>query len=139
MLTFILVKGPSQPKTPGLSRSNSQTSLRPSLSRPGSAASSRPATLSRATSASIPLQDANGVNGSNGTNGATPKRVYGTDSGLPFKPAARPSSIDAPAIAPRTNRSTALRAAKQAEEAAAARKYGRPKPRPSSVAVMSKS
>lgn len=134
--TSFMFKKPSQP---GLSRSNSQSNLspsRPNLSRPASAASSRPATLSRATSSTIPLQDANGTNGTSDA----PKRVYGTDSGIPFKPAPRPSSIDTPTIVPRTNKSAALRAAKKAEEeaaaAAAARRYGRPKPRPSSVTVV---
>ncbi|KAF7299579.1 Kinesin-like protein [Mycena chlorophos] len=127
----------------GLSRSNSVSSLsyggssRPP-SRPASAASMaatstpKPAARPRPSSVSVrptaarpsilpPKTSAPAVVTTNGT--------------APERPKPRPSSVSAPSIAPRTNRSAALRAAKQEAEnaaaaAAAARKNPRPKPVP---------
>ncbi|KAJ8080530.1 hypothetical protein AAF712_003070 [Marasmius tenuissimus] len=133
-----MFKGPSAPKIPGgLSRSNSQASFHSDPkppSRPASQASmqqnTRPATatLSRRTSTSRPPSavkvNGNGPATSNGINGSSTK----DDNKSPppakaeEKPKARPrpSSIGAPTIAPRTNKSAALRAAKKEQEAAAA-------------------
>ncbi|KAL0570033.1 hypothetical protein V5O48_011931 [Marasmius crinis-equi] len=136
-----MFRTPSAPKLPGgLSRSNSQTSLRsdpkPS-SRPSSQASmqqtSRPATatLSRRTSTSRP-PSAMKINGTTTTTKPTSNGVnrsstsVGSEAPPPAKaeekpkPKPRPSSIGAPTIAPRTNKSAALRAAKKEQEAAAA-------------------
>ncbi|KAJ7095856.1 hypothetical protein B0H15DRAFT_774786 [Mycena belliarum] len=143
---------PSAPKLPGLSRSNSTSSLQQTKppSRPASAASmstpSRPA-VARPSSVSmrpapprasiLPAKPAlTSRNGSTGPQSNNGTNVNGTADAAPVRPKPRPSSISTPSIAPRTNRSAALRAAKQETEnaaaaAAAARKY--PRPRPSSA------
>ncbi|KAJ6559183.1 hypothetical protein DFH09DRAFT_1485018 [Mycena vulgaris] len=126
---------------PGLSRSNSTSSLQTkSLSRPASAASaiapSRPAARpARPSSVSPTLTNRNGSAGaSNGVPAAS------APADAPVRPKPRPSSISTPSIAPRTNRSAALRAAKQEMEnaaaaAAAARKNPRPRPAPAPSAI----
>lgn len=133
-----LVRAPSTPKVPGLSRSNSTSSLtpaRPSISRPASQASmkstpSRPVTLSRASQVVPPAK----MNG-NGTIQRSASTTPGTTApAVPAKPKPRPSSISAPSIAPRINRSAALRAAKQEMENAAAAAAARKGPRPSTAA-----
>lgn len=132
---FPAVRRPTTPKVPGLSRTNSQDQLSPpqpairpasqaavhappvsryAVPRPSSVATSRPPI----SSASSELQ-------------AT------TNTPAKPKPKPRPSSFAAPSIAPRTNRSAALRAAKQEAEnqaavIAAARKNPRAARPPSS-------
>jgi nucleoside diphosphate kinase len=87
-------------KTPGISRTTSQTSLSPPRhsSRPASVASGRPS-MSRSNSAlSIASPTSNGDN----------------EDTKPKKP--RPTSLQAPSIAPRPNKSATLRAAKKEEK-----------------------
>ncbi|KAJ7109742.1 hypothetical protein C8R43DRAFT_904634 [Mycena crocata] len=146
---------PTAPKLPGLSRSNSTSSLqtkppsRPasaqSVSTPQRSATVRPAPRPSSVSvrpaaprASIlptkpTLTNRNGSAGTPSSNGASP-----TVAAAPVRPKPRPSSISTPSIAPRTNRSAVLRAAKQEMEnaaaaAAAARKNPRPRPAPSAI------
>ncbi|KAJ7212103.1 hypothetical protein GGX14DRAFT_519626 [Mycena pura] len=134
------------PTAPRLSRSNSTSALTPSRTpaRPASAASSlassvapvRPALSTRARPSSVSVRPAAAR-----PSVLPPKPALatadsnGTDA--PARPKPRPSSVSsAPSIAPRTNRSAALRAAKQemenaASAAAAARKI--PRSRPSAI------
>jgi hypothetical protein len=89
----------SQAKAPGILRSNSQPSLSPSRGsiRPASVASGRPS-ISRSNSAlSVTSPTSNG-------NGDVKAK----------KP--RPTSLQAPSIAPRPNKSATLRAAKKEEK-----------------------
>ncbi|GLB38325.1 putative nucleoside diphosphate kinase [Lyophyllum shimeji] len=145
-----MFRGGTAPKLPGLARSNSQSSL--SLSRPTSAATpARPASqASQAGSSRSTGRRSSAVSGSRPS--LAPTRTTSTSdsdsksdpkstengSGPPAaKLRPRPSSALAnPSIPPRTNRSAALRAAKQEAEqaaaAAAARKATRPKVAPSS-------
>ncbi|KAJ7459868.1 hypothetical protein FB451DRAFT_563301 [Mycena latifolia] len=146
---------PSAPKLPGLARSNSTSSLQTKPpSRPASAASvstpKRPA-VSRPSSVSVrPAAPRASIvpakptltnrNGSSETAGANGTGAAPADP-APARPKPRPSSISNPSIAPRTNRSAALRAAKQEMEnaaaaAAAARKNPRPRPAPAASAII---
>ncbi|KAJ6613273.1 hypothetical protein B0H10DRAFT_241807 [Mycena sp. CBHHK59/15] len=158
-----MFRAPTAQKLPGLSRSNSTGSLTQSKapSRPASQASvntpmrstparsssvvSRPAAPRASTIPAKPttgptkptLTDRNGSTGAGSTNG----NGVATPVGAPARAKPRPSSIStAPSIAPRTNRSAVLRAAKQEAEnaaaaAAAARKNPRPRPVPSAIAA----
>ncbi|KAJ6477436.1 hypothetical protein C8R47DRAFT_1075390 [Mycena vitilis] len=147
---------PTTQKMPGLSRSNSTSSLTTSKppSRPASAAgrpasaAGRPASAAagappkpamRPRPSSVSVRPAAArpsilppakptLTSANGSSAApTP---------TPVRPKPRPSSVSAPSIAPRTNRSAALRAAKQEmENAAAARKNPRPRPAPSAIST----
>ncbi|TFK64629.1 hypothetical protein BDN72DRAFT_774374 [Pluteus cervinus] len=153
--TSYMFKAPVAPKLPGLTRTNSQgpvsgrSSTQPTPpSRPSSQASMQPTTRSQpsrpSSAAAIRTTKAytNGTNGHNGTsstrngNGTiSPSTTAGGTSVSGSRLGPRPSSIGAPTIAPRTNRSAALRLAKkEAEEAAAAKKAGgrRPSAPPSS-------
>ncbi|KAJ7134627.1 hypothetical protein C8R44DRAFT_771023 [Mycena epipterygia] len=148
-----MFRAPSAPKLPGLSRSNSTSSLQQTKppSRPASAASvstpasrpaaarPRPSSVSVRTAAprpSILPPTSNGKPTLTTRNGSAEPSPTTTSNGPPAaRPKPRPSSISSPAIAPRTNRSAALRAAKQEMEnaaaaAAAARKNPRPRPVP---------
>ncbi|KAJ7672722.1 hypothetical protein B0H17DRAFT_1083735 [Mycena rosella] len=150
---------PSAPKLPGLSRSNSTSSLqtkppsrpasaaavstpgRPPVARPSVARPSSVSVRSAAPRASIlpakpTLTNRNGSAGTVGSNGSGAAPA----DAAPVRPKPRPSSISSPSIAPRTNRSAALRAAKQEMEnaaaaAAAARKNPRPRPAPAPSAI----
>ncbi|KAJ7675820.1 hypothetical protein DFH06DRAFT_1435342 [Mycena polygramma] len=144
---------PTTQKMPGLSRSNSTSSLttpkppsRPASAagRPASAAGGatpkpamrpRPSSVSVRPAAARPsiLPPAKPTLTSANGSGAAPTPT-------PARPKPRPSSVSAPSIAPRTNRSAALRAAKQEMEnaaaaAAAARKNPRPRPAPSAIST----
>ncbi|KAF8903148.1 hypothetical protein CPB84DRAFT_1845973 [Gymnopilus junonius] len=127
--TSFMFRTGSAAKTPTLSRTPSRQSQAVDVpppkappARPASQASvKKPTTTSRyaipraSSVAAVRPLATNGhapESSSTGANGATP---------APAKPKPRPSSISgAPSIAPRTNRSAALRAAKQEAEAAAA-------------------
>ncbi|KAG2009578.1 hypothetical protein CC2G_012493 [Coprinopsis cinerea AmutBmut pab1-1] len=142
-------KGPSRPSTISRSNSvgtvSPPTAAPPLRSRPSSQASgaiSRPPPSSfsstraagpRASSATgmrsrpssvLGTSKANGVNGTSNTTTNTTSSAGGSDGSdklaLAAKPRPRPSSIGAPTIAPRTNKSAALRAAKKEAEAQAA-------------------
>ncbi|KAJ7250860.1 hypothetical protein B0H12DRAFT_1324180 [Mycena haematopus] len=131
---------PTAPKLPGLSRSNSTSSLGQNNakfpSRPASAAgvsTPNPApTPSRARPSSVSMRPA--APRASIIPNANPTPAASTPSEVKAKP--RPSSISTPSIAPRSNRSAALRAAKQEAENAAAVKAaarkasGRPSARP---------
>ncbi|KAG7088382.1 hypothetical protein E1B28_012383 [Marasmius oreades] len=130
-----MFKGPTTLKLPGLSRSSSQTSLNSNLkppSRPVSQASIQqtsrpPATISRTTNTPRPTSSMK-INGNSTANGVSGPSVARNDSKTPplastqEKPKLRPrpSSVAAPSITPRSNKSAALRAAKKEQEAAAA-------------------
>ncbi|TFK89551.1 hypothetical protein K466DRAFT_574759 [Polyporus arcularius HHB13444] len=134
------------------------TQARPSISRPPSAASmtngaARPATLSRATSSTVSrpapvtrpatLSRATSMNGSRPgsrpsiapgakSSGAVPKANGDSTptptEEAPAKPRPRPSSLQAPTVAPRTNKSALLRAAKMAGAALGAATGKKPAP-----------
>ncbi|KAI0699286.1 hypothetical protein C8T65DRAFT_709991 [Cerioporus squamosus] len=125
-----MFRQPSSQSAPSRSSSRQSfsgtSSSRPSISRPPSAASmtngtTRAATLSRATSSTVsPVPQANG------DKTPTPKEE------APAKPRPRPSSLQAPTVAPRTNKSALLRAAKMAGAALGAtsgKKPAAPAPR----------
>ncbi|ESK90481.1 thioredoxin domain-containing protein 6 [Moniliophthora roreri MCA 2997] len=131
-----MFRGPSEPKLPGLSRSNSQASIgRPVSqasaqppSRPGTATLPRrssvaPSNTSRPASA-MKMNSASSVTKVNGHNAPSTSSAAGSTASAKAedksKPRPRPSSVGAPTIAPRTNKSAALRAAKKEQEAAAA-------------------
>ncbi|KAF7365205.1 hypothetical protein MVEN_00392100 [Mycena venus] len=145
---------PTAPKLPGLSRSNSASSLGQNNakypSRPASAAGvgtpkaappprARPSSVSvrpAAPRASI-LPNAKPQPARADSNASVPTSATSAENAeAPVRPKPRPSSISTPSIAPRTNRSAALRAAKQEAENAAAAKAaarkagGRPSARP---------
>ncbi|KAK7056852.1 hypothetical protein VNI00_002569 [Paramarasmius palmivorus] len=134
--TSFMFRKPSEPKLPGLSRSNSQASIsRPASqasvqppSRPGTAtltrrASVAPSTSSRPASA-MKISDTSNATKVNGhtksTSSVAANSATSSKAEEKPKPRPRPSSIGAPTIAPRTNKSAALRAAKKEQEAAAA-------------------
>ncbi|KAF7314335.1 Kinesin-like protein [Mycena kentingensis (nom. inval.)] len=140
-------KVPGPPKLPGLSRSNSTSSFSsPSKppSRPASAAgvssTTTPKAAPRPRPSSVSVRPAAArpsiasMKSSNSTN-TTSTDGNGAAAPAAARPKPRPSSVSAPTIAPRTNRSAALRAAKQEAEnaaaaAAAARKNPLARPRP---------
>ncbi|PBK75071.1 hypothetical protein ARMSODRAFT_951138 [Armillaria solidipes] len=105
--TSFMFRQPTTPKLPGsansLSRSTSRTSLH-----------SQPGTLSRATSAMSINRVSHGATSAETSSKASESKV----TEQPKKKAPRPSSISAPTIVPRTNRSVALRVAKKEAEAA---------------------
>ncbi|KAG7445769.1 uncharacterized protein BT62DRAFT_932939 [Guyanagaster necrorhizus] len=105
--TSFMFRQPTTPKRPGsansLSRSTSRTSLH-----------SHPAALSRATSAMA----VNRVHQDAALTKEPSKTSASKVTEQPKKKAPRPSSISAPAIVPRTNRSAALRAAQKEAETA---------------------
>ncbi|KAK7690037.1 hypothetical protein QCA50_006682 [Cerrena zonata] len=114
-----MFRGSSQTPSNGPSRSSSRTSMntptsttRQTLTRPASSqASSRPNVLRTTT------------NTSTSTKGNNPSATNSEDESPPPTPkprAPRPSSIGAPTIAPRQNKSAMLRAAKMAATNAAA-------------------
>ncbi|KAJ7175869.1 hypothetical protein C8R46DRAFT_1189045 [Mycena filopes] len=123
-VSFILVRPPTAQKMPGLSRSNSTSSLQQAAkppSRPASAASmttpATPRAAPRPRPSSVSVRPAARRPSilppkSSNSNGAPDEAAA--------RPKPRPSSVSTPSIAPRTNRSAALRAAKQEMEAAAA-------------------
>ncbi|KAF9267385.1 hypothetical protein L218DRAFT_894620 [Marasmius fiardii PR-910] len=128
-----MFKGPTTLKLPGLSRSNSQTSLNSNVRPPSRTQSqtsiqqtSRPSTISRGASTSRPASamkingssNASGIRPSTALNGSKTPPPATTEEKPKLRP--RPSSIAAPSIQPRTNKSAALRAAKKEQEAAAA-------------------
>ncbi|KII86797.1 hypothetical protein PLICRDRAFT_55694 [Plicaturopsis crispa FD-325 SS-3] len=108
-------RSPTQPKTPGLSRSNSQTSLsgaRGAPSRPASAASMTHSStgrlsLSRTTSRA-----------SNTQASAEEKATFEGVPGHKRRETIAVASTQTPTVAPKTNRSAVLRAAKMALSAA---------------------
>ena len=108
-LTIQLVRHQSSPvvtRTPSNSGLNGRASL-----RPASVAAMRSTSVLRATNT-----NSNGIK-TNGVNSSAKKPVKTSRSispAKPDKPKPRPSSIAAPTIAPRTNKSAALRAAKMA-------------------------
>ncbi|KAF5369338.1 hypothetical protein D9758_002730 [Tetrapyrgos nigripes] len=116
-----MFRGPSQPKVPGLSRSNSTSSLssiphsRPPSARPPSVTG----VSSRASSRPPATRNTSTASGTNGSAKASPPTTSPTQE-APARPKPRPSSISAPTIAPRTNKSAVLRAAKKEQEAQAA-------------------
>ncbi|KAJ4482068.1 hypothetical protein J3R30DRAFT_2119657 [Lentinula aciculospora] len=140
--TSFMFRGPTEPKLPG--RSSSRLSVNDSTgstkpSRPSSVASThaspsysgRPPSAARQSSNGIrPLINSrthiavsntmdNGANSAKGTPSVTPSPVPEVVDKLNIK--RRPSSVSLPpSIAPRTNKSAALRAAKKEQEAAAA-------------------
>ncbi|KAJ7780691.1 hypothetical protein DFH07DRAFT_793115 [Mycena maculata] len=139
---------PTAPKLPGLSRSNSTSSLQTKPpSRPASAASvstpkrtaPRPSSVDmRPPAPRAPIIPAKPT--LTNRNGSASSESPAPAAAAPVRPKPRPSSVSTPSIAPRTNRSAALRAAKQEMEnaaaaAAAARKNVRPGPRPAPSAI----
>ncbi|KAJ7644139.1 hypothetical protein FB45DRAFT_1052949 [Roridomyces roridus] len=130
-------RGPTAPKLPGLSRSNSTSSLQTKPpSRPASAASVSTPVVPRARTAARPSSVAMRPAASRPSilpPAAAPSAP--AKDPAPARPKPRPSSISAPSIAPRTNRSAALRAAKQEMEnaAAAVKKLRVGGPRPSAI------
>ncbi|KAJ7784554.1 hypothetical protein B0H16DRAFT_1356652 [Mycena metata] len=138
-------RAPTAQKMPGLSRSNSTSSLQQTPkapARPASAASMTVQSMPRA--APRPRPSSVSVRSAAPRPSIIPPKPAAASNGAaaeaPARPKPRPSSMSTPSIAPRTNRSAALRAAKQELEnaaalAAAARKNPRPKPRPSAVAT----
>ncbi|KAF9475651.1 hypothetical protein BDN70DRAFT_923851 [Pholiota conissans] len=126
--TSFMFRGSSAAKTPTLSRASSASSLSPPKSipaRPASQASAAPSRYAVGKRASSVV----GQNPPVKVTPSSPSKVAGQLSSTTVtKPKPRPSSVAAPpSIAPRTNRSAALRAAKQeAETAATARKAPRP-------------
>ncbi|KAF8134780.1 hypothetical protein K438DRAFT_1738830 [Mycena galopus ATCC 62051] len=156
-------RAPTTPKLPGLSRSNSTSALGQNAnkfpSRPASAQAKAPPapppTRARPSSVSVrpaaprasilpnvpkPTRADTAPPSAFALNGAASRRTSSAMSqntnGEAARPKPRPSSISTPTIAPRTNRSAALRAAKQEAENAAALKAaarkagGRPSARP---------
>jgi len=126
---------PSAPRTHG--RASSVFGTKPP-GQPLNGIAKKP-TITRSASSSTPVNGAstNG-NGIGSANGASPTTPRPASVASKLKP--RPSTASAPSIAPRTNRSAALRAAKQEAEnaaAAAAAAKKRPGPRPSKVAPSS--
>ncbi|KAF7346340.1 Thioredoxin domain-containing protein 3 [Mycena sanguinolenta] len=136
---------PTTPKLPGLSRSNSTSSLgqystKPP-SRPASAAGGAPKpapapTRARPSSVSVrPAAPRASILPNAKPASTVPSSAAAAENDV-VKAKPRPSSINTPSIAPRTNRSAALRAAKQEAENAAAAKAaarkagGRPSARP---------
>ncbi|KAI0768990.1 hypothetical protein BD413DRAFT_86154 [Trametes elegans] len=104
-------------------------SARPTISRPPSSASvkssggSRP-TLSRSTSLSSRPSLAPAVKSApkaNGSAGPSETNEAAAAAATPAKPRPRPSSLQAPTMAPRTNKSALLRAAKMANAATPAK------------------
>ncbi|THU87024.1 hypothetical protein K435DRAFT_793779 [Dendrothele bispora CBS 962.96] len=135
--TSFMFRGPSAPKVPGLSRSNSSSSLqniphsRPPSARPPSATGTASRTSSRPPAQRTTSTTSNASTSTNRSakpNGSTTKAssVSPSETPSPSTTAApklrpRPSSISMPpTIAPRTNKSAALRAAKKEQEAQAA-------------------
>ncbi|KAH9480440.1 putative nucleoside diphosphate kinase 5 [Psilocybe cubensis] len=151
--TSFMFRAGSAAKTPTLSRATSTQTLSspskaPPAPRPASQASNNPATSrytvprassvasrptaqppKRAPSRSATAGSSSAVNG----DGSTEEPAA---AAAPAKAKPRPSSIAAPSIAPRTNKSAALRAAKKEAENAAALAAAAKKaaPRPSRVA-----
>ncbi|KAL0961136.1 hypothetical protein HGRIS_006108 [Hohenbuehelia grisea] len=134
-----MFRAPSARKVPGLSRSNSVSSLngssrpasqssmhapasRPSLSRPASAILTRPPSSTPKPSApkiNGRTSSVNGVKTNGGVNGTTEAAAKNNAEQPKAKPKPRPSSLSAPTIAPRPNRSAMLRAAKMEAQNAA--------------------
>ncbi|KAL1679113.1 hypothetical protein EV122DRAFT_210512 [Schizophyllum commune] len=112
-------RSPSTSVSRAPSRSSSQNSMRPPSAQGGArplSATPRAGGLTRSASMSS-RPTASGMELSRSTSSAV------SSPPTPAKPKPRPSSISAPTIAPRTNKSAALRAAKQeAEKQAAAKK-----------------
>ncbi|KAH6918135.1 hypothetical protein BKA70DRAFT_1366498 [Coprinopsis sp. MPI-PUGE-AT-0042] len=104
----------SVPKPP--SRPASQTSSRPSLAPSASAPTVRPAPRASSVAGTRPRPSS--VAASRKTD--EPSRNGDQAPAAPGKPRPRPSSIGAPTIAPKMNKSAALRAAKMEAEAQAA-------------------
>ncbi|KAJ6508775.1 hypothetical protein C8R45DRAFT_453532 [Mycena sanguinolenta] len=137
-------RAPTTPKLPGLSRSNSTSSLGQNStskfpSRPASAAGGAPKPApvpSRARPSSVSVRPtAPRASILPNTKSTVPSSAASAENDV-VKAKPRPSSMNTPSIAPRTNRSAALRAAKQEAENAAALKAaarkagGRPSARP---------
>ncbi|KAF5382434.1 hypothetical protein D9615_002854 [Tricholomella constricta] len=137
-----MFRGATAPKLPGLARSSSQGTLGPSRPTPAPVAPPRPA--SQASQAAAPSRYA--IKRSSSVSGARPSLAprttstsnstsdaRATEERAAAKARPRPSSVASisnPTIPPRTNRSAALRAAKQeAEQAAAAAAAARKNPR----------
>ncbi|KAJ7044133.1 hypothetical protein C8F04DRAFT_690122 [Mycena alexandri] len=134
-------RAPTAQKMPGLSRSNSTSSLQQTPKAPARPASAASMTQSTPRAAPRPRPSSVSVRSAAPRPSIIPPKPAASNGAAvedPARPKPRPSSVSAPSIAPRTNRSAALRAAKQEMEnaaalAAAARKNPRPKPRPSAV------
>ncbi|RDB18005.1 Thioredoxin domain-containing protein 3 [Hypsizygus marmoreus] len=129
------------PKLPGLARSSSQSSLTPAKPAPTPAPAARPASQASQAPVSryaIPRSSSVASQRPPVPSDSAQAKENGTTTTTTAKARPRPSSVasSAPSIAPRTNRSAALRAAKmEAEQAAAAasvKRSGRPKVAPSS-------
>ncbi|TFK40793.1 hypothetical protein BDQ12DRAFT_680037 [Crucibulum laeve] len=153
--TSFMFRAGSAPKVPGLSRTTSQDSIgssskpskppRPSTAPQASVKAPTPASryavsMSRSSSAAgVRPRPSLAPKASSATNGVSPaepkpkpRPSSAAPGGAPAKSKPRPSMAAAPSIAPRTNRSAALRAAKQeAENAAAAAAAAKKGPRPS--------
>ncbi|KAH8825395.1 hypothetical protein DL96DRAFT_1467390 [Flagelloscypha sp. PMI_526] len=95
----------------GLARSNSLSSLSGNRQPRPASQMSNGAPLSRTTSTTSSVANGDSADGSVQAEETKPKRVV-----------PRPSSVGVPTIAPRTNKSAALRAAKKAEEEERAKK-----------------
>lgn len=144
--TSFMFRGPAAPKLPGLSRTSSSDALssqtqpppRPASQASTSVAPSRYA-VPRASSVAAIRPTPQPLRASASLSKATGNKATTTSDNAPIKPRPRPSSaLGAPTIAPRTNRSAALRAAKQeAENAAAAAAIAKKGPRPSKAAPSS--
>jgi len=136
--TSFMFRAPVVPKT---SRTNSKDSLSPPrvpIQRPASQALVRVTPSTNAVNRAASVAAIRPVRPSAVTRKPSENMIT-TAATAPAKPKARPSSIAPPNILPRTNRSAALRAAKQEAEAAAAaahkpvRKVPRPSFKPTAV------
>jgi len=124
--TSFMFRGPAAPKLPGLSRTSSSdalSSLTQPPPRPASQASTSVApsryVVPRASSVAAIRPTPQAPRASVSLSKATGDKAIASDS-APIKPRPRPSSVGPPTIAPRTNRTAALRAAKQEAENVAA-------------------
>ncbi|RXW25353.1 hypothetical protein EST38_g495 [Candolleomyces aberdarensis] len=133
--TSFMFKGATTPKTPGsLSRANSSDGASPARTRPASQTSfnqakpqpapapRRPAPRASSVAAVRPTHDRSASATPSGARATKENGTSDPERAAPpaAKPRPRPSSICAPSIQPRTNKSAALRAAKKEAEAAAA-------------------
>jgi hypothetical protein len=120
----VLVRTSTTPKAPGLARANSQSSMnrsRPTSQnafdrpRPASAVLRRPSPHRASTSASV-------LRASSQTPTPLDRTTESPEADSPpAPPRPRPASVNAPKIAPRTNRSALLRAAKMGAGASPAK------------------
>ncbi|OSD07284.1 hypothetical protein PYCCODRAFT_1463574 [Trametes coccinea BRFM310] len=141
---FRQASGGAPPRSTSRQSFSGTSSARPSISRPPSAASvkntatsrppiSRSASLSKA--ATKPVSRPSLAPASATTDDKATAPGDGTnESAPPAKPRPRPSSLQAPTVAPRTNKSALLRAAKMASAALGATPAkGKPAPVPRAV------